>query len=185
MRDVHSCAGGRSLLHQRQRVALAVCEESHPLLEAGVLVDEDAVRLVRQLDPAAAELRVGRLDVVNDEVEDRARLPLVLVLAVQVQARPVEVEEGQVAEREHMRQPERLAIKLLGAGDVAHVERDLAQRGEGERRSRRHDRTIAAAPATGRVAGRRTRRAFRAAMSPAAHCSRPRSITKRPAVARG
>ena len=85
-------------------------------------MDEDAVRLVRQLDSAAAELRVGRLDVVDDEVEDRTRLPLVLVLAVQVQSRPVEVEEGQVAEREHMGQPERLAIELLGAGDVAHVE---------------------------------------------------------------
>ena len=66
-------------------------------------MDEDAVGFARQLDPAAAELLIRRLDVVDEEVEDRARLPLVLVHAVEVEARRAEVEERQVPEREHVR----------------------------------------------------------------------------------
>ena len=87
---------------KREGVALTVGEERHPLLDACV-VDEDALGFARQLDAAAAELRVGRLDVVDEEVEDRARLPRVLVHAVEVEPRPAEVEERQVPEREHVR----------------------------------------------------------------------------------
>jgi hypothetical protein len=57
------------LLQQGERVALAVGEERHPLLDTGV-VDEDHVRFLEALDAATAELIPGRLDVGDAEVQD-------------------------------------------------------------------------------------------------------------------
>ena len=49
---------------------------------------------------------------------------------MQVETRAVGVEECEFAEREDVRQTERLAVEALGAGDVADAEGDLADGSE-------------------------------------------------------
>src|SRR5690606_5481535 len=58
--------------------------------------------------------------------------PVLFAHGVQIQARPVDVEEREVPEREEVREPERVAVEGDGAIDVAHEQRDLAQPPEAE-----------------------------------------------------
>ena len=83
-----------------------------------------------EVDTVRDEALLGGMDVVDQEVQDRAGPPLRIVLAVQVETRAVGVEEGEVTEREDVRQPEGLAVEALGAGDVADAEGDLADGSE-------------------------------------------------------
>ncbi len=88
----------------------------------------DHVRRVGELQAARRQRRVRRAHVVDREVQDRVgRRALAFG---QEQAHATAVEEGQVAERVEVREPEHLAVPGACRGDVAHVARDLAQRAQ-------------------------------------------------------
>ena len=90
--------------------------------------------------PASARRYLGCPDVLDLEVEHRARAPLRLVLPMQVEAHAAGIEEDEVAEGVEVREAQRLAIEARRPGDVTDEQRNLPDAGEG-RRSDAHARS--------------------------------------------
>ena len=119
-----------NVLPSESSIALRIVEERHPLLGA-VVMGVDPVRGAGERDAGGAEVRVGGADLVDGEIENRARTPFVGRHGAEEDARLPDGEEGEVAEGEDVRQPQRFAVEGLGPGDVEREQRDLAQGAEG------------------------------------------------------
>ena len=109
--------------------------------------DEDAVAVRSSAPtPRLAELRIGHLDSRRRRSSGSSRAPLAS------SSMAVEVEPGHRRRSKNARspnvntcgEPERLAVELLGAGQRADAEWDLAERAESQRRRPLHGRTIPA-----------------------------------------
>src|SRR5260221_12204849 len=86
----------RDVGHDREHVAVGVVEEGHPVLDAGRVVLVDAVRGALKLDAPLGQLVMSLSDVGYEEVQNRARTPLLLADLVDVEPHPAAIEEDQV-----------------------------------------------------------------------------------------
>jgi caffeoyl-CoA O-methyltransferase len=112
------------LAHEAVQVAVGVAEERHPQLVIGHASDE--VRLVVERNPSFDQLRASCLDVVDAEVQRRARVVELVGLGLREH-------QTHVAAREECQRPgveqevesERVAVEHDGAVDVVDSDRDL------------------------------------------------------------
>jgi hypothetical protein len=113
----------------------------------------DEVRSVVEADASLTELGVRLPDVVDDEVDDRAGPPLVLLDLPEEQPGATAVEEREVAEREQVREPEPVTVERLRSVDPADQQRHLADRRETRARRAHACLLRRCAGAAGRIAG--------------------------------
>src|ERR1700761_1349699 len=103
--------------HEPERTPFGIFEYREPLLGAvGVLVDH--VRRVDEVHTEGFQPCVRRGNVAHAQIEYRLRRSLFLL--AQHQPCAAAIEKGEFAERVQMRQPQHMAIPLLGFLDVAH-----------------------------------------------------------------
>jgi hypothetical protein len=95
--------------HGSERVAVAVRKEGHPLDPGIVSVDE--MRRLFEGDIRGRQALVRARDVVDYEVPDRTRAPLVLRHLLEVKPHAAAVEEDQTSERVQVDQAERVAVE--------------------------------------------------------------------------
>src|SRR5687768_1837407 len=99
-----------NLAHERQRVPLRVLEARHPQLVVGHLRYQ--MGFAEELGTPALDLLVGRLDVLNLVVEDRAGMVEPVLGQRDHQADAAAVEEGQLrGELEEEPHPEHVAVE--------------------------------------------------------------------------
>jgi rhamnosyltransferase subunit B len=115
-------------VHEGEGVPLSVAKERHPQLMVWHFRDE--VRLIAKVDAPRLQIRVGRLNIVDLEVQDRARVIELLVRRhLDHESNACAVEEGQTGrdlkEKPH---PELIAIEGDGAFQILHSRANLPNR---------------------------------------------------------